>query len=127
MAPRSDSSSGKKVGNGWSNFKHVFSGDDGVIYTVQDNGDLLWYRHDGRGDGSFAWAEPGSGKKVGNGWSNFKHVFSGGDGVIYAVRDNGDLLWYRHDGWGDGSFAWAAGSGTKVDKGWSNFIEVLSG
>ena len=72
-------------------------------------------------------SEPGSGKKVGNGWSNFKHVFSGGDGVIYAVRDNGDLLWYRHDGWGDGSFAWAAGSGTKVDKGWSNFIEVLSG
>ncbi len=48
---------------------------DGVIYGVADNDDLLWYRHDGRGDGSFRWAAD-EGKKVGNGW-NFKNLFSG--------------------------------------------------
>jgi len=48
---------------------------DGVIYGVTTNGDLMWYRHDGRGDGSFRWTAP-QGKKVGIGW-NVQHVFSG--------------------------------------------------
>lgn len=108
--------SGNKVGTGWD-FKHVFSGGDGVIYAIKDNGDLMWYRHDGREDGSFRWA-PNSGNKVGTGW-NFRHVFSGGDGVIYAVADNGDFLWYRHLGRADGSFRWAGG--TKVGTGWFKF------
>ena len=47
----------------------------GVIYVITDNGDLLWYRHDGRGDGTFRWASD-EGKKVGNGW-NVKQVFAG--------------------------------------------------
>jgi hypothetical protein len=46
----------------------------GVIYALMDNGDLLWYRHEGRNDGSFAWAS-NEGKKVGHGWSP-KQVFS---------------------------------------------------
>jgi hypothetical protein len=25
--------------------------------------------------------------------------------VIYAIKPNGDLQWYRHDGWQDGSGA----------------------
>ena len=52
----------------------------GVIYAVAPNDDLNWYRHDGRGDGSFRWTDDAA-RKVGNGW-NVKHVFSGGDGVI---------------------------------------------
>jgi hypothetical protein len=114
----------------------VFSGDDGVIYAIQDNGDLLWYRHDGRGDGTFTWA-PGPGNRVGNGW-NFWHVFSGGDGVIYAIehvgldpvtgrRTGGRLLWFRHDGRGDGTFTWAPGSGNQVGSGWGGFKQVFSG
>jgi hypothetical protein len=47
----------------------------GVIYGVTTNGDLMWYRHDGRADGSFRWAAP-QGEKVGTGWT-FKDVFSG--------------------------------------------------
>jgi hypothetical protein len=128
--------SGNRVGSGWNNFKHVFSGDDGVIYAIQDNGDLLWYRHDGRGDGTFTWA-PGPGNRVGNGW-NFWHVFSGGDGVIYAIehvgldpvtgrRTGGRLLWFRHDGRGDGTFTWAPGSGNQVGSGWGGFKQVFSG
>jgi hypothetical protein len=61
------------VGIGW-NFKQIFSGSNGVIYGVALNGDLLWYRHDGRNDGSFAWAA-NSARKVGIGW-NFNQVFS---------------------------------------------------
>ena len=47
----------------------------GIIYAVMDNSDLLWYRHEGRDDGSFRWTS-NEGRKVGNGW-NVKHVFSG--------------------------------------------------
>lgn len=49
--------------------------EQGIIYAVTDNNDLMWYRHDGRTDGTFKWAF-NEGKKVGNGWS-VKHIFSG--------------------------------------------------
>jgi hypothetical protein len=65
---------GKKVGVGWD-VKQVFSSGDGIIYAQMPNNDLLWYRHDGRGDGSFRWGFP-EGKKVGVGW-NFVQLFSG--------------------------------------------------
>ena len=52
----------------------MFSGGNGVIYTIDHANNLMWYRHDGRGDGSFKWAE-NSGSKVGQGW-NVKQVFS---------------------------------------------------
>jgi hypothetical protein len=38
--------------------------------------------------------------------------------VIYAVQQNGDLLWCRHEGWGDGSDNWTAAGGNKVGNGW---------
>ena len=47
----------KKVGEHW-NFKRVFSGGEGVIYAISDTGDLFWYRHDGRNDGSSGGATP---------------------------------------------------------------------
>ncbi len=106
--------------------RQVFSGGDGVIYVIGGNGDLLWYRHDGRSDGSFAWAQ-GSPKKVGVGWSGLRKVFPGDNGVIYGINDNGDLLWYRHDGRDSGSFTWAAGSPKKVGNGWGALRTVFSG
>jgi hypothetical protein len=93
-------------------------------YAAAAGGDLLWYRHDGREDGSFRWTD-NNGRKAGSGW-NFKEVFSGDNGVIYAITADGDLLWYRHDGRDDGSFRWADNNGRKVGSGW-NFKEVFSG
>ena len=28
-------------------------------------------------------------------WSDFQHVFSRGDGIIYSVTADGDLLWFK--------------------------------
>lgn len=128
--------SGNKVGNGWQQFKQVFSGGDGIIYAVQHAGldpstgrrtgrHLLWYRHDGWRDGSRTWAA-NSGATVGRYWEHFSMVFSGVEGVIFAIQANGDLLWYRHDGRGDGSFNWDTSSGKKVGNGW-NFAHVFAG
>jgi hypothetical protein len=62
------------VGNSWD-VKHIFSGGDGVIYAINSQNDLLWFRHDGRADGSFKWADSNP-RKVGNSW-DVKHIFSG--------------------------------------------------
>src|SRR5206468_2206488 len=83
----------KKVGSGWSAFTQAFSGGDRIIYgitavvearvhiadptTPASGGDLMWFRHLGREDGTFRWDGP---KKVGSGWGPLQHVFSGGDG-----------------------------------------------
>jgi hypothetical protein len=40
-------------------------------------------------------------------------------GVIYAVMDNGELKWNRHDGRSDGSFQWATPTGKVVGTGWN--------
>lgn len=75
-------------------------------------GDLLWYRHDGRGKGTQAWTSRVDG--VGRGWGNFSKVFGGGEGVLYAITPervdertqevvHGKLHWYRHEGWRDGN------------------------
>lgn len=47
-------------------------------------------------------------------------------GVIYAVTYTDGLMWYRHDGWRDGSVQWAANYGLPVGTGWS-FKQVFSG
>jgi hypothetical protein len=104
--------------------RDVFSADDGILYAIFDNGDLLWYHHDGQSDGSFRWAHS-HGRRVGVGW-DFKTVFSGGNGIIYAITETNDLLWFRHDGASDGSFRWADNNGRKVGTGW-DFKTVFSG
>ena len=137
--------SGNIVGTGWD-FGTLFSGGDGVIYGITpvvpatppigigpaykghpaSGGELKWYRHTGRGNGSFTWAS-GSGNTVGTGWGAMKQVFSGGNGVIYAVAPNGDSKWYSHVGRTDGSFRWATGSGNVVGTGWGGFKQLFSG
>lgn len=89
----------------------------GVIYAVNADNDLLWYRHDGVGNGNWEWTDD-SARKVGTGW-DFKHVVSGGGGIIYAVNAADELLWYRHDGHGNGKWEWTADTGRRVGVGWS--------
>ena len=60
---------------------------------------------------------------VGNGWNGFARVFGGGQGVIYAVKPDGTLLWYRHTGYLTGQRTW---EGPKVvGSGWQNFSKVF--
>ena len=137
--------SGNVVGTGWD-FKTLFSGSDGVIYGITpvvpatlptgigpgyeghpaSRRRAKWYRHNGRQDGSFNWSSR-SGSTVGTGWGAMTQVFSGGNGVIYAVAPNGDLKWYSHVGRTDGTFRWASGSGNVVGTGWGGFKKLFSG
>ncbi len=118
--------SGNKVGVGWV-FNQLFSDGDGHLYGIKDNGDLMWYNHNGFHDGTFKWSQT-SGAIVGKGWnSGNKAVFAGGNGVLYIINKDGDLLWYKHLGYHDGTFTWHPASGTKVGNGWTDFNAVFSG
>jgi hypothetical protein len=59
------------------------------------------------------------------GWAGFKFLFSGGDGIIYAVNQQGQLLFYRdstQDGTGDVDTPSVIGQG-----GWADFKFLFSG
>ncbi len=122
----------KVVGKGWYQLEHVFSGGDGILYGIDQNGNLQWYRHLGREDGSFTWEGP---RTVGVGWGGLQRVFAGGNGIIYAVTASnritrtgmrqaaaGDLLWFKHLGWQDGSFNWQGPK--QVGSGWGHFEQL---
>jgi hypothetical protein len=59
------------------------------------------------------------------GWAGFKFLFSGGDGILYAVNPEGQLLFYRdatQDGTGDVNTPSVIGQG-----GWAEFKFLFSG
>jgi len=115
----------KEVGIEWQYFKHVFSGGDGIIYAITQQGVLRWYRHKKFQEGA-GLQDEGSwdgGRDIGSGWQNFKQVFGGCNGVIYAITQDGILKWYKHTGYRDGNTLW---QGPKdVGHSWHTFKQVF--
>ncbi|MDF2836714.1 MAG: hypothetical protein K0Q63_2354 [Paenibacillus sp.] len=96
-----------------------------VMYVVTQNGDLEWYRNEqaSRPGGSKEWNGP---IRVGTGWGHFKQVFSGGGAAIYAIKPDGGLMWYGHNGYFDGTSEWR-GEPLQVGYGWQGFKSVFAG
>ena len=115
---------GQVIGSGgWQNYIRVFSGGGGILYAIDTNGDLYFYRDLNR-DGSPITA---GGAKIGQGWNAVRDVAYGGDGIIYAVTQDGRLLWYR-DLARDGTAQWAnGGEGMQIGDGWLGIARLLSG
>jgi hypothetical protein len=67
--------------------------------------------------------------KVGSGWQNFAHIFSAGAGIIYALRPDGTLLWYKQDQWDTGPVMTPGPSkfGTYVVNNWEGPIVATKG
>lgn len=106
-------------------YKQVFGGDGGDIYTISQAGVLQRHRHADFAtgldvDSGGGWSPA---QDVATGWGNYKEVFAGGGGVIYAITQNGALLWFRHgaaglqgpreiaDNWGNFKQVFCAGEG----------------
>ncbi|MFE5656352.1 tachylectin-related carbohydrate-binding protein [Streptomyces sp. NPDC056517] len=119
---------GIRISGGWNIYDTVFGGSGGVIYGIKPNGDLHWYRHDGWQQGTAHWIAGAGGNKISGGWNIYDTVFGGSEGVIYAIKPNGDLHWYRHDGWQQGTAHWTAGAGgNKISGGWNIYNTVFGG
>ncbi|MER5891634.1 tachylectin-related carbohydrate-binding protein, partial [Streptomyces sp. NPDC001876] len=90
-----------------------------AIYGITLEGQLQWYRHDGWSDGTNRWTAGAGGNALSGGWNIYDTVFGGGGGVIYGITPEGQLQWYRHDGWSDGTNRWTAGAGgNALSGGW---------
>jgi len=89
------------------------------VYAIEVDGTLRWYRKDSPAS---AWLGP---KKVGFNWHNFIDVFPGGGNRFYGVMPNGDLSWYQHNGFNDGSDDWNGGHRVGTD--WQQFSKRFSG
>lgn len=129
-----DPASGSVIGHQFNKFARIFGGFDGVIYGVDNTGELYWYRYSG-GNGSVTWGA-NSGAAIGGGFLEYPWLWADPDGVIYGARQGSQLAWFRHlvpnlntgagswvnggspmyigTGWGDTSqkVAWSNASGT---------------
>ncbi|NBE85335.1 N,N-dimethylformamidase beta subunit family domain-containing protein [Micromonospora rubida] len=76
-------------------FVQLVGGGNGVIYAIQADGALLWYRHWGWQTGVTGWAS-GSGRRIGTGWNQFRTVLGSADGSLYGVRADGTIHYYRY-------------------------------
>jgi hypothetical protein len=95
-----------------------------ILYAITAQGDLHWFSYSGAINGGIDpryWVGP---KTVGSGWQHFKHVFSIGNGIIYAVDYQGTASWYLHEGVFDGTSRWVAPK--VVNSGWINFQSMFS-
>jgi hypothetical protein len=98
-----------------------------VIYGIESDGTLNWYRHDGAGTGT-GLETPGAwiGKKtVDSGWSEYTRVFPGGADIIYGIKTDGTLEWRKHRGFASGTALWEPPK--NVGRGWDGFVDVFSG
>jgi hypothetical protein len=117
------SKSGSQIGQHFEGIRTLVSGGDGVLYAIHDDGRLLFYRDERRdgsnaADGSQGWAS-GSGNQIGQHFEGIRELVDGGDGVLYAIHDDGRLLFYRdqrRDGSNaaDGSAGWDPHSGNQI-------------
>lgn len=110
-------------------FVQLVGGGNGTIYAVQADGRLLWYRNKGWSTVTASWANNGGARQIGTGWAGFHRVMADADGTIFALRGNGDLLWYRYvcTNLETGAGYWATNSGSKIGHGFNNFARVFGG
>ena len=121
------------VNHGFGEYARIFSGGNGVIYGITHDGRLIWHRHHGVATGipvevAGSWSGP---KEVGVGWNGLSNVFGGGDGIIYGVNADGDLVWFNHLGHREGlghndAGGWSGNSVKPVGRGWSSFTTLFS-
>ncbi len=130
----------KEVGRGWANLKAVFSMGGGIIYAVTREGKLEWFKHNGYLDGR-GLESPGAWRdriELGPWSGSFKQLFSSGNGNIYEVDTDGNLIWSMHlsftvgfskpfippIAFGVSNSDWRGG--LPVGEGWGNFIQVFA-
>jgi ribosomal protein L24E len=111
----------KLVGWGWTSYKQLIAGGDGIVYVLKDDGTLYWYRHKGYQTGDPQWSGP---LLVRSDFGDAVHIFAGGEGVMYVVRPDTKLYWYRHKGYQTGANDWEGPK--EVGNGWSHFLNVFS-
>lgn len=125
----------EKIAGNWNAFSAVIPSQQVasgfVIYGLTPSGKLIWRRIDNHEDDNhpgflIVLESPSPPNPVGTGWNTMSNVFSTGEGIVYGVAANGDLVWYHHINNAEGYSVppqWAQHS---VGNGWGGFAKLFS-
>lgn len=102
----------------------MVAGGDGQIFSVQADGRLLYYRHNGWLTGSFAWANGGAGRQINAGWNIFTTVLGAADGQLFGFAGDGSLRWYKYFAATD---TWAPNGAAVIGTGFDAYVQVFGG
>lgn len=110
-------------------FLTLVPGGNGVLYAIQADGHLLWYRNSGWTTGAPTWSNGGSGRVIGSDWAQFVTVLASADGQFFALRADGSLLWYRYilSDANTGAGSWHPASGSQIGSGFDRFTRMTGG
>jgi N,N-dimethylformamidase len=111
-------------------FVRLIAGGAGVIYAVQADGVLLWYRHAGWSTGGVSWSN-GVGRQIGTEWHVYETVLAGADGQLFGVSGDGTVRWSKWElaqpDSADGAGQWHPDSETVVHDGFGVYARVFGG
>lgn len=94
-------------------------------YGVNVPGQLVWFEHLWRSDAPGVPAALSGPHVVAGGWNRYGKIVPAGGRALYALADNGDLLWFEHAGAFDGQ---GDLTGPRVvGTGWGGFKAIVPG
>ncbi|MCF2528715.1 N,N-dimethylformamidase beta subunit family domain-containing protein [Yinghuangia soli] len=104
-------------------------GGNGIIYSVQADGRLKWFRHLGRETGRMSWAANGSPRDIGVGWQSYTQVLAADDGQLFGLRGDGTLVWskYTLSNWDTGEGTWHPNTNNVIHQGFGHFAYIFGG
>src|SRR5215469_5917396 len=111
-------------------FIQFVPGGNGIIYAIQADGTMFWYRHTGWQNGAATWANGGTGRVIGNGWNIFSNVLANSDGQIFGFLPDGTVRWYKYQvsNLTTGAGTWAGGgTGPVIGSGFDQFPRIIGG
>jgi hypothetical protein len=123
---------GTTIRTNMADLKQVFGGERGVIYAINSNGELKWYKYTSLDTPNSGSWDPRSGTTIRTGMGGYKFAFGGYNGVIYASTDSnddtGNLYWFKYSSPDSPDGSWDPRSGAKIGKkGWGGFKQVFGG
>jgi len=101
---------------------------NGILYSVQADGNLLFFRHLDWQNGSVNWANGGGAMLINSGWHVFTSVMAAADGQIFGLAADGSLRWYKHVvNLSTNVGTWAPGGAAVIGQGFDQFARVFGG
>lgn len=104
-----------------TNVSMLLPGGGTTFYTLTRDGKLNWNQFNAMPGGA-----PFKGPVTLASGLSFKQAFGGGDGVIYLIRSDGTLVWYRDSGFATGGSPSTLSGPKVVGSGWADFTQVFS-
>lgn len=113
---------GQAIGHGWADATQLLPQGNGALYVVFADGSMKLYIYSAT---TGSWVN-GTGTVIGQGWSGYGPLASGGGGVVYAVeKATGALYWYKRNSFASATGSWAPRRQISSSRAWNQFNAIV--